>query len=443
MLRPSHGALCALLGLQFTACASDSEPAPEMESNAALPAPPLPAPARPPAPAADSACVAAPDGVSTILRPMFPGRPDSPSFGYSFKVYPGTDPTLPTVIYLPGGPGEASISAEREVDAVPAAYTLIATDPRGVGCNAPVRDDDYPSEFYDSVFFADDVLGIVQALALDNYILYGLSYGTELATITASRAEAQGITPPRAVVLEGVLGKVFARDGEVEEVFQSQWRILRDRLPEAVRAQLSTTPLPLGLSAEEWGSGITTMLSLGTVAPPLTLAESLLLSLSPEASDEEREVLRETVLALNESSFDAFGLRLHEEVACHEITETNFRTLSLEDGELVRTEAYCEDVPLDRPYAASDWPLSAPIYYFSGTDDPNTPSWQAQAHWDAELGAPRQLVGVIGGGHNPVSLNLSDCLDALWSAIAQNSGFSVAAGSCAWPTMLTSAAAGG
>jgi len=445
MLHPSNGVLWALLGVQLAACASDDEPAADRQPNAALtPAPPLPrAPARPPAPAVDSVCSTAPEGVSTTLRPMFPGHSDSPTFGYSFKVYPGTDPTLPTVIFLPGGPGQASISAERESDVVPAAYTLIATDPRGLGCNAPEAVDDYPSEFYDSVFLAGDVLAIVQALALDDYILYGISYGTELATITASRAEAEGVTPPRALVLEGVLGEDFPRDGQVEEAFQSQWRILRDRLPEAVRTQLSSTPLPLGLSAEAWGGGITTMLSLATVEPPLSVAESLLLSLAPEASEEERESLRQTVIELNEPSLDAFGLRLHEEISCHELTETNFRTLALEGGELVRTESYCDDEPLDRPYAAANWPVSVPIYYFSGTDDPNTPSWQAQAHYDAEVGAPRELVSVIGAGHNPLGFNLTDCLDVLWSAIATSSTFSSAVDSCLWPTMLTSAVPGG
>jgi fermentation-respiration switch protein FrsA (DUF1100 family) len=87
--------------------------------------------------------------------------------------------------------------------------------------------------------------------------------------------------------------------------------------------------------------------------------------------------------------------------------------------------------------------VSVPIYYFSGTDDPNTPPWQVQAHDAAELGAPRQLVSVIAAGHNPLSFNLADCLDVLWSAIAAGSGLRAAVESCPWPTALTSSAAGG
>jgi len=440
MIHASKIVVLTMLGLFIMGCSdtSESEPEPERAPNAEL----LPAPTRPVAPALQSACLTAPEGVMTIERPMFPERAGSPTFGYSFKIFPGTDPAAPTVIFLPGGPGEASIAAERDESLVPPSYTLILTDPRGVGCNAPESVDQYPSEFYETEWCADDVLAIVETLGLDNYMLYGISYGTALATVTASRAEAQGITPPTALVLEGVLGRVFAANDEVEAAFQSEWRLVRDRLPEAVRLQLLATPLPLGLSAAEWGAGITTMLSLGTVQPPLPVAESLLLSLAPEATAEEQQTLHDTVVALAESSIDEFGLRLHREIACHELTETNFGTLALEGGELVPTDLYCTSEPLDRPYAARRWPVSVPIYYFSGSDDPNTPSWQAQVHYDAEVGAKRELVSIIAAGHNPVGLNLTDCAPALWEAMRAGTGFAEAVGTCAWPTQVSVAAAG-
>ncbi|HTV22639.1 MAG TPA: alpha/beta fold hydrolase [Polyangiaceae bacterium] len=443
--------LVLLICLILPSCSSDDA---EIRRAPSAPLQPDIVVARPAAPAANSACALESSGVVTIERPMFPSRADSPSFGYSFRVHPGTDPDAPTVIYLPGGPGEASIG-ERNPELLPDAYTLVQTDPRGVGCNAPgalalpgalaaeAPSDvaHYPLDFYDSVAIADDVLGIVREMALDDYVLYGISYGTLLATLVASRAATEGLAPPRAVLLEGVLGRAFTRDGEVEASFQEHWRTVRDGLPEAVRAQLVTAPLPLGLSAEQWGAGLTTLLSLATIAPPDSLAESLLLSLDPEASDEERQSLYDTVLSLNESEIDAFGLRMHEAVACHEITETNFRALALVDGELVRTEAYCTSDPLDRPFEAGDWPITSPLYYFSGSDDPNTPPWQAQAHYDAMLGAPRWLVSVIAAGHNPLAFNLLDCQPALWAAVIAGSGFADAVASCPWPTALASAPA--
>lgn len=430
MNRLFQAALSAALCFHLPACVIDVSSDPEV----------TPDPERPAAPAAESACATAPAGVTTIERPMFPERADSATFGYSFKVHPGTDPDAPTVIYLPGGPGQSSISAERDPSLVPAAYTLIQTDPRGAGCNAPASAEHYPDDFYQTVHFAGDVLAIVEHLQLDDYILYGVSYGTVLATVTASMAEAEGTRPPRALVLEGIVGQPF-EEGEVEEPYQLEWRAIRDRLPESIRSQLTTEPLPLGLSAEEWGAGITTMLSLGMLQLEGTLAEALLSNLAPEATDEQRAGLREAVLQLGHSDIDAFGQRLHDVVACHEITETNFRAFKLESGELVRTEAYCTSDPVDQPYFAGEWPVTAPIYYFNGTNDPNTPMWQAQAHYEAQTAAERHFVAIGGAGHNPLILNLADCKPDIWTAIDAGAGFDEAIARCTWPTQRTSAAA--
>lgn len=309
-------------------------------------------------------------------------------------------------------------------------------DPRGVGCNAPATADHYPAEFYDTVHFAGDVLAIVEHLELENYVLYGISYGTVLATVTASMAESEGVTPPKALVLEGIVGQAF-EDGEVEESYYREWRAIRDRLPEAIRSQLVAEPLPLGLTAEQWGAGITAMLSAGTLEPPVPLAEAVMYGLAPGATEEQQQAIRDLVLSLGESSVDEFGQRLHDIVACHEITETNFRAFALEGGELVRTEAYCTEDAVDRPYFAGDWQVSMPIYYFNGTNDPNTPMWQAEAHFDAQTGAPRTLVAVAAGGHNPLVLNLNDCKPDMWAAIAAGAGFVDAVGRCAWPTEIT------
>ena len=396
---------------------------------------------RPIAPTPGSVCAQSRNGVTIVERPMFPDRADSPMLGYSFKIHPGTNPNAPVVIYLPGGPGQAGISMERELDQVPEEYTLIQTDPRGVGCNAAASVGYYPDEFYNSVWFAGDVLAIVQHLGLTNYILYGISYGTVLATLTASKAEAQGITPPRALVLEGVLGTTFSSESQEVDAFQGQWQKLRDRLPPDVREQFTGTPLPLKLSADQWGAGLTTMLSIGTFERPYSFAEGWLLNLSAQATVDDRNALHDMVLKLAAPFFGPFETRLHDVVMCHEITETDFASLTLKDGNLVSKRSDCLNQPLDRAFAASDWPVTSPIYYFSGSDDPNTPPWQAKAHFDAQVHARRKLVTVADAGHNPVYFNLEDCVGPLWTAIANDSGFDDALRTCTWPTELTTAEA--
>jgi hypothetical protein len=48
---------------------------------------------------------------------------------------------------------------------------------------------------------------------------------------------------------------------------------------------------------------------------------------------------------------------------------------------------------------------------------------------------------VIGGGHNPRVVDLPDCAEPLWQAMATGNGFDAALATCSWPTELESAAA--
>ncbi|MET0389547.1 MAG: alpha/beta hydrolase [Polyangiales bacterium] len=406
-------------------------------------------PARPPAPAANSACAPTDATVTTLERPMFPEREDSPTFGYSFKRYPGTNPDAPTVIYVPGGPGSTSIEPgdQRPSDMltqIPPELTVIATDPRGNGCNAPPTADYYPDEFYNSIYLADDILAIVEALKLENYIVYGLSYGTMLSTIVVSRAEAQQLTLPRAVLLEGVIGHAFSTDRPGSVVaFQDGWRNALAGLPADVATQYTQEPLPLALSADQWGELIENLLPLGAL-PSTGMYSELQAILITAATAEPSQVdqLKTTLGGLATDMHDALAERVHHVLTCHELAEVDFVSLSLQAGEVQSGATDCESVPLDRPFAARDWPITVPIYYLSGTDDPNTPPWQVKEHFEAETTAPRKLVHVQRAGHNPFAGNLvgdGTCLLPLWTAIETGQGFDDAVEQCGWPVQIDTA----
>lgn len=404
---------------------------------------------RPPAPAADSACAVNGEGVQTVERPMFPKRADSPKFGYSFKVYPGTDPSAPTVIYVPGGPGSPSIEPTRSDDLlpqVPPELTIIATDPRGVGCNAPSSPDYYPAEFYNSEYSADDILGIVEKLELDHYIVYGLSYGTMLSTLVVSRAEARGLPLPKAVLLEGVFGRVFTGDVPSSEVaFQERWKETLAAVPESVQEQFTREPLPFDLTADQWGTVIETTLPLAALpsTAQYTFLEAFLLYLQPGVPEDTVNMGKATLTALSMTQHaDDFGFRIHHELTCHELADNDFNGLTLVNGEVAVTSSDCGDVDLDRPYSAADWPISVPIYYLSGTADPNTPPWQAQFHFASQTKARRTLVHVDRAGHNPFGGNLAGdgtCLLPLWAAIDTGENFEQAITACKWPVEIETA----
>lgn len=54
---------------------------------------------------------------------------------YRYRVEAGASPDLPPVVVVPGGPGVAAVAAGRSAFAIPAAYTVVTTELRGVGCN--------------------------------------------------------------------------------------------------------------------------------------------------------------------------------------------------------------------------------------------------------------------------------------------------------------------
>src|SRR5262245_41883587 len=82
---------------------------------------------------AEKACDTA--AVQRISRPYWDGSTDT--FEYAFEYHAASSPNLPTVVYIPGGPGQTSIGESEDwLSRLPAGYGVVLTDPRGVGCNA-------------------------------------------------------------------------------------------------------------------------------------------------------------------------------------------------------------------------------------------------------------------------------------------------------------------
>lgn len=131
------------------------------------------------------------------------------SFRYSFK-YKCIDPNYPTIIYLPGGPGAPSSDFPPEITTV---ANLILTDARGTGINENFWDQGGSPEDVSSEILAEDIMAIVDQFHLKKYVLYGHSYGTVLATVTAHKIEASELPRPLAIVLEGPTGR-YLEDSE-------------------------------------------------------------------------------------------------------------------------------------------------------------------------------------------------------------------------------------
>jgi pimeloyl-ACP methyl ester carboxylesterase len=366
----------------------------------------------------DVAC-ASPE-IRRIDRPVVPDDAKSPSFSYAYRVSPGTQPDAPAIVFLTGGPGQGAIATDHAE--FPAENTLVLLDPRGVGCNAPKPGEQFPEAFYTTENLASDVVAVLADLKPSAYVIYGVSYGTMLATVTAGKiASGYDVPAPKAVVLEGVLTRAFHTDGEVSAEFSRQWLAALDRATPEVQSLFANGQRPLELSAREWGGGIQTALMVGNALQSPGMVDALLALLQPGLPPVNLENLKQTLLALSESapnsSLEPHGLRMHKIIGCNEIVADYFDVMHLIDGKLVPMDDLCPNTVVPFPYDAADHSIKAPIVYLQGERDPATPYAIAREHLDTQPQTERVFISVPDGGHN-VRSNFDECAPMLFASIA-------------------------
>ncbi|MEV8634035.1 alpha/beta hydrolase [Streptosporangium sp. NPDC051023] len=165
-----------------------------------------------------------------ITVPLIRADPAAGTTRIAYALLPRTDtgrPAAGTVMAVSGGPGSPAIPyAERfatDISALRGDHDLLLVDPRGTGASQPV-DCDLPASFdllarerqidevgacgqrlgtrargYTSAELADDLDAVRAKLGVDKVDLYGVSYGTYLSTVYATRHPDR----VRSVVLSG------------------------------------------------------------------------------------------------------------------------------------------------------------------------------------------------------------------------------------------------
>jgi len=336
----------------------------------------------------------------------------SDHFIYRFKYINITSSTeTTTIINLPGGPGEHSIE-DGSKDWFPK-FNAIFIDPRGVGCNSDLKQD-LPEGFFTTENLSSDVLAVIQALRLKNYIILGTSYGTIWSTVVASRASSGEATPPKAVALIGTAGKAILDPykGLIEN-----WEEVKHKLSPNIKVMLQQDALPFNLSGKYWGIFIVAELSKGH--------SSLLERLQALAStsDERKQKLKNEIEALGKAVYPdipypiSFENILYQDIWCSEIGETDNTDLELIKGKLVGPiyPHFCDGHSLFNPFDSKDWQMNVPIYYFQGGQDPLTYPELAQYHFEHQS-SERYFVFNPKGGHLPM-YDVSDCWNTILDLI--------------------------
>lgn len=103
----------------------------------------------------------------------------------------------------------ATFSTGGDVQTMLALAPILQDPGPEIRCGEYFRANDVDLAQYDSVSNASDVVGLLQALGYPEYNLYGVSYGTRLATVVMrlyqERPDAAALPPIRSVVIDGVM----------------------------------------------------------------------------------------------------------------------------------------------------------------------------------------------------------------------------------------------
>jgi pimeloyl-ACP methyl ester carboxylesterase len=358
-------------------------------------------------------------------------------FKYSYEYFPAKE-GKPTVVAIPGGPGQSSIGSRKGwLGSLPDGYGVMMTDPRGVGCNAIEPE---PSDKFlialKSEDVARDILKALDEEDVSKYILYGVSYGTVVATMAGSFAGDK----LHAVVLEGVLGSAYTDDSSTTKYNQ----LLATALDEAgsdAKEKFNKTPLPLDLSENDWMMLIFSLGRIGTIYSEDTkqktnlLNQVIKLATSDSQDDQDRVIKFLNNLKSSEEVETPGQSIFYAVIACTEIW-SQLTDYNLKDGAFERTgKNLCADLQRLKSFSAYDsakYQIKAPVYYFQGTDDPATVLAKAEYHFDSQTSSSKQFFGVNGGGHNPIQFSLEDCSKEIWEALNEAGDISAKVQSCGW-----------
>jgi len=358
------------------------------------------------------------DAIKTFMVPLT-SDPNPTLIEYKVEYHHARSPELPTIVFLPGGPGAVSIG-KKHPD-LPADYGYINTDPRSVGCNE-LSSKSFPDKSISSEMLANDVATVVASLGLKSYILYGQSYGTLLATVTAKRIEDLKMQPPQAVVLEGTLGKAFESLEEMNSEFVSQWNLVKHQMPNSVLEDLEHNRLPFGLSADEMGRSVQKLLMIGS-QQGVYLPDRLFAMIG--SGDAGQLSTAKTIFSSfkNPSLKDAAAERLYRLIACQEISPGNNDDLKLIDGKLEAAKPdLCGDLHFGKDkYDSKNFQIQEPIFYFNGERDPATPITQMQYHYESQHLGRKTKVIIPNAGHAPISFSLAACMPDIWKSIPNGS----------------------
>lgn len=341
----------------------------------------------------------------TINRPTGEGNK---TFPYTYE-YTCKNPSLPTIIHIPGGPGLASIGSNPLADMN---VNVISTDPRGSGANASYWTAGGKEKNLSTEKVADDIIAIIESQKLKNYSLHGSSFGTAVATVVASKLEkSKSNYLPKSLILEGVVGRA-EQEGEQSSATRKVFDEIKTEAGFCITCKLDSLQGPL--SPTQIGNLMETLQSLGK-----DTAAGVVKGYSAE---QLTEMGKENAKPLGPNE-----QRVYNSIACREYFLKGITDTTYSKGELTGPSGgSCKDQKRDHPFDSKAWQVKTKTYYVVGTSDNFTPPAQARYHFENQASANKEVICVPRGGHTPLKYNMPKCSAQVFSKMS--TGIDIGAG---------------
>jgi pimeloyl-ACP methyl ester carboxylesterase len=348
------------------------------------------------------------------------------SFDYKYRIVRKAEQGFPTVIYLPGGPGQTSIEGIlTQPKTVPPKFGLILTDPRGIGCNF---NENLKKNDFQTPLLAGDILSILKDMSLspEQTILYGASYGTVLATTTAELNNRLGNKPFKMLVLEGVLGKAFVGQEYLNQYAISWEKYVSRKGGNDFRKKISSAVIVNNLDKSMFASFLNGYLLLGSWGNMGHVLDMPLDLLQNDFSKFKNDYYTPSP---SHDSMNAEGqmyLNLWSQIWCREISNPgDGQELLFDNGKLIvsqtvngKNDKSCDGAKPDRLYDSKTISLREKIVYLQGEDDPATSATQAYYHFvNQKKSQERVFVLFKQLGHAPsavIQMLMAGKMDSIW-----------------------------
>jgi len=326
------------------------------------------------------------------------------------------NPDAPYLLVIPGGPGGKIMNSD--LSRLPTQFNLLLVDPRTIGCNANNPPDAFNALSTDTL--ALDLREVLEQLDIKKFIIYGQSYGTQVATVLADRLNSTS-RQPISVVLEGTVGN----SDSFLPGYNNALKHLMARIPKLAAdtiQSISPSNDLLGFDSKTWAEFFLQMLPMGAAFLNMEpfLDKYLSEAFAEYPNQRSIDTLKYLLADIKKDSgtsnpTDPFFLK----ITCAESYEVIPSDFEMRNGEIsvpANSTNKCTGYSLTEHYDPAKYKIHVPIWYLQGSEDPNTPIEGAIYHFKSQAPSERTFIEFIGGGHAVTAID-RQCTEAIWQLI--------------------------